>query len=157
MSRIVFPCLRALQLALSLASIGLSAYVVDFFVSSSRTSSPTPFTYLIVASIFSIFSLVYLELVPRFAPRFSHQYVAIGVESINTALYFAGFITIAVFIGSLVFCEGTVCSAGRADAVIAAGQFTSWIATTILAAQDMFKRSFREPKDAHGGREMGQV
>ncbi|KAF4461882.1 hypothetical protein FALBO_11315 [Fusarium albosuccineum] len=157
MARLVFTCLRALQLTLSLASIGLSGFVVNWYM-TVRTSTPSPFTYLIVSSVFSILSLAYLELVPRFAPRLSHQYAAIGVESVNAALYFAGFIAVAVFIGSLLMCQGTVCSAGRADAVVAAGQFTTWIATTILMAKDMFKRGFEPPvKDVNGAREMGQV
>ncbi|KAM5342932.1 hypothetical protein ACJ41O_013898 [Fusarium nematophilum] len=153
----LFTCLRVLQLVLSLASIGLSSYVIHYYMMGSRTASPSPFTYLLVSSVFSIFSLAYLELVSRFAQRFSNQYVAIGLESINAALYFAGFIAIAIFIGSLLMCTGTVCSAGRADVVIAAGQFTTWIATTIFTAKDMFKRRFGQAKDANSDREMGQI
>ncbi|RMJ14129.1 hypothetical protein BHE90_009175 [Fusarium euwallaceae] len=156
MGRVVLISLRVLQLALSLASISLSSYVINWFM-KTKTAIPSPFNYLLVSSILSVFSLVYLELVPRFAPRFSQQYVAIGVESVNAALYFAGFIAIAIYIGSLIFCEGAVCSSGRADAVVAAGQFTTWIATTILMAKDMFKRGFEQPKYADNSREMGQV
>ncbi|KAM0559497.1 hypothetical protein ACHAPJ_004527 [Fusarium lateritium] len=157
MSRVAFTSLRALQLALSLASIGLSGYVVNDYNQRSRNSAPSPFSYLIVSSIVSILSVAYLTLSSRFIPRIYHQYAAVVVESVNAALYFAGFIAIAVFIGSLVMCEGTVCSAARADAVIAAGQFTAWITTTAFTAKDMFKRAFQEPPKDADGREMGQA
>lgn len=114
---------------------------------SSRTSSPAPFSFLIFTSVFSILSVVYLEATPRFAPRLSHSYVAITVQMVNTAFYFGGFIALAVFINNLSFCRGTVCSAGRADTVMAAAQFTIWIATTFLMARDMFIRAGRPPKE----------
>ncbi|KAF5702369.1 MARVEL-like domain-containing protein [Fusarium globosum] len=157
MSRIAFLSLRALQLALSIASIGLSAYVVNDYNQRSRNSAPSPFTYLMVSSIFSIISVAYLSLTPLFVPRIYHQYAAVVVESVNAALYFAGFIAIAVFIGSLIMCEGTVCSCARADAVVAAGQFTVWITTTAFTAKDLFKKAFQEPKKDGEGREMGQA
>ncbi|KAI5457975.1 hypothetical protein BGZ63DRAFT_416439 [Mariannaea sp. PMI_226] len=141
--------LRGLQVALGLTSIGLSSYVVHWFMMSSRTSSPAPFNFLIFISVFSILSVIYLEVVPRFAPRFSHSYIAITIEMVNTAFYFGGFIALAVFISNLRFCSGTVCSAGRADTVVSAAQFTSWIATTILMAKEMFMRAARSPKDVH--------
>ncbi|CAJ0552958.1 hypothetical protein HG530_012983 [Fusarium avenaceum] len=157
MGRVAFISLRVLQLALSFASIGLSAYIVHDYDQRSRGSAPSPFTYLMVSSIFSIISIVYLTLTPLFVPRIYHQYAAVVVESVNTALYFAGFIAIAVFIGSLVMCEGTVCSAARADAVVAAGQFTAWITTTAFTAKELFQRAFQEPKKDADGREMGQA
>ncbi|KAF7535910.1 hypothetical protein G7Z17_g13122 [Cylindrodendrum hubeiense] len=141
------PILRVLQLAMALTSLGLSAKVVNYFMMGSRTASPTPFIFLIFTSIFSIFSLVYLVAVPRFAPRVSHPYASISVEMTNTAFYFAGFIALAVYMTNLTFCRGVVCAVGRADAVFAAAQFTVWIASTILMAKDLFMKSSRVPKD----------
>ncbi|KAF5018271.1 hypothetical protein F66182_9756 [Fusarium sp. NRRL 66182] len=157
MGRVTFTSLRALQLTLSLASIGLSAYVVNDYNQRSRHSAPSPFAYLIVSSIFSIFSITYLALSPLLVPRVYHQYAAVVVEAVNAALYFAGFIAVAVFIGSLLMCEGTVCSTARADAVVAAGQFTAWITTTAFTAKEMFKRAFREPSKEPESQEMGQA
>ena len=50
-----------------------------------------------------------------------------------------GFIVLAVYLTRLVYCYGSVCAAGRAMSVVAAVQFTSWIATTILLAKTLFK------------------
>lgn len=141
------PVLRALQLAMALTSLGLSAKVVNWYMMGSRTSSPEAFVFLIFTSLFSLFSLVYLVVVPRFAPRFAQPYASIAVDMTNTALYFAGFIALAVFMTNLTFCRGTVCAVGRADAVFAAAQFTVWIASTILMAKDLFVNSSRVPKD----------
>ncbi|KAH8714155.1 hypothetical protein BGZ61DRAFT_206846 [Ilyonectria robusta] len=141
------PILRGLQLAMALTSLGLSAKVVNWYMMGSRTSSPEAFVFLIFTSLFSLFSLVYLVVVPRFAPRFAQPYASIAVDMTNTALYFAGFIALAVFMTNLTFCRGTVCAVGRADAVFAAAQFTVWIASTILMAKDLFVNSSRVPKD----------
>lgn len=112
---------------------------------------------MIAASILSILSLIYLELVSKFVPRLHHPYAAIAVEATNTILYFAGFIALAIFLGSLTLCGGPVCSAGRADTVVAAGQFTSWIATTFFMAQELFRRHTMGLKDTTGDREMTQA
>ncbi|KAM0349678.1 hypothetical protein ACHAPU_003507 [Fusarium lateritium] len=157
MGRVAFLSLRALQLALSAASIGLSSYIVHDYNQRSRNSAPSPFSYLMASSIVSIISVFYLTLAPLFVPRLYHQYAAVVVESVNTALYFAGFIAIAVFIGSLIMCEGTVCSAARADAVMAAAQFTAWITTTAFTAKELFQKAFQEPKKEADGQEMGQA
>ncbi|GKU03132.1 membrane-associating protein [Fusarium langsethiae] len=157
MGRVAFISLRVLQLALSIASIGLSSYVVHDYDRRSRGSAPSPFSYLLTSSIVSIVSVVYLTIAPLFVPRLYHQYAAVVVEAVNAALYFAGFIAIAVFIGSLIMCEGTVCSCARADAVVAAGQFTAWITTTAFTAKELFQRTFQEPKKDMNSREMGQA
>ena len=62
---------------------------------------------------YSVDLLIYLELVSKFVPRLHHPYAAIAVEATNTILYFAGFIALAIFLGSLTLCGGPVCSAGR--------------------------------------------
>ncbi|KPM34479.1 hypothetical protein AK830_g12097 [Neonectria ditissima] len=147
MARAVFTVLRALQLVLSLTSLGLSSYVVHWYMMGSRAASPAPFNFLIFTSIFSVLSVVYLEAAPRFAPRISHPYATIAVEMANTAFYFGAFIALAIFIGGLVFCQGTVCSVSRADTVVAAGQFTAWIGTTAFTAKEMFVRSGTPTKD----------
>ncbi|KAH6885928.1 hypothetical protein B0T10DRAFT_88747 [Thelonectria olida] len=157
MTRLAISILRGLQVVLALTSIGLSSYVVHWFMMTSRTSSFAPFSFLIFTSVFSILSVIYLEAAPRFAPRLSHSYVSITVEMLNTAFYFGGFIAIAVFIGNLQFCQGTVCSAGRADTVMAAAQFTSWIATTFLLAKDMFIRAGAKKSTKDINHEMQQA
>ncbi|KAH7133389.1 marvel domain-containing protein [Dactylonectria estremocensis] len=140
------PILRGLQLAMALTSLGLSAKVVNYFMRGSRTASPTPFMFITFTSVFSLLSLLYLVVVPRFAPRASHPYASIAVDMTNTIFYFAGFIVLAVYMTGLTFCRGAVCSASRAVAVFAAAQFTVWIASTILTVKDLFVKSSKPPK-----------
>lgn len=106
---------------------------------SVRLSPPPIFSYLIFAPVLSLFSIAYLELAPRLAPRASHPLASLAVETTNTVFYFVGFIVLAVYLTRLVYCYGSVCAAGRAMSVVAAVQFTSWIATTILLAKTLFK------------------
>lgn len=104
---------------------------------ATSRSAPNSVNFLLVASIISILSILYLELAPRFLNRLAHPYAALGVECLNTIFYFAGFIAFVVYVGNLTFCMGNVCSASRADAVIAAGAFCAWIASAILTAKQM--------------------
>jgi hypothetical protein len=64
---IVLP-LRAVQVVLSLVVIGLSAYVVSWY-RNIHTSSPAQINFLIFAALWSIFSVVYLEVVTKFFPK----------------------------------------------------------------------------------------
>jgi len=61
------------------------------------------------------------------------------VELLNLLFYFAGFIALAVFLGKLLFCRGSVCSAARADAVFAAFNWLLWTGSSALLALEMFK------------------
>lgn len=56
--------------------------------------------------------------------------------------YFAGFIALAVFLGKLLFCRGSVCAAARADAAFAAFSWLAWTVSTALVALQMFKGGF---------------
>ncbi|KAH0601964.1 hypothetical protein MHUMG1_00843 [Metarhizium humberi] len=137
MSRAGSVSLRALQGILAVANLGLSSYVVNWYRTSTSQSPDGSVSFLLAASVMSILSILYLELVPRFVSRLAHPYAALAVQGLNTALYFAGFIALAVYVGNLTFCEGSVCRASRADAAVAAGAFCAWIASTILTAKQM--------------------
>lgn len=69
----------------------------------------------------------------------SSPYIHFGVELVNMLFYFAGFIALATFLGKLLFCRGSVCSAARADAAFAAFGWLLWTATSGLLAMEMFK------------------
>ncbi|KHN98229.1 MARVEL-like domain protein [Metarhizium album ARSEF 1941] len=137
MSQISSLLLRVLQAILAVANLGLSAYVIKWYRMSTSQSPDSSVNFLLAASILSILSILYLVLAPRFLNRFAHPYAALAVQGLNTCFYFAGFIALAVYVGSLTFCEGSVCRASRADAVVAAGAFCAWIASTILTAKQM--------------------
>ncbi|KAK2594875.1 hypothetical protein QQS21_007427 [Conoideocrella luteorostrata] len=137
MSQLSNIALRVLQGVLACANLSLSAYVVNWYLMGTSQSPPNSVDFLLFASIFSILSILYLELAPRFLDRLAHPYASLAVEGLNAIFYFAGFITFAIYVGSLTFCHGNVCSASRGDAVIAAGAFCAWIASTILTAKQM--------------------
>lgn len=69
----------------------------------------------------------------------SHPYAHLAIEGVNCLFYFSGFIALSVFISSLLFCRGSVCSAARADVVFATFSFLTWIASTGLLALSLFK------------------
>lgn len=137
--------LRIVQVVLAVGNLGLAAYLIDWYLSRTRFSSPHVFNFLLVAPIISLLSILYLELTPRFAPRASHAFAALAVESLNGLFYFAGFISTAVFISELSFCNGPQCVSAQASAAIAAGNFAAWMATTVLVAMDIFKGGLRAP------------
>lgn len=64
-----------------------------------------------------------------------HPAAALGLESLNALFYFSAFIYMAVFIGRLLFCRGTVCAPARAAAVFGAFEFALFCATAALAAR----------------------
>ncbi|OAA34962.1 MARVEL-like domain protein [Metarhizium rileyi] len=137
MSRTGSISLRVFQAFLATANLGLSAYVIHWYRTSTAQAPNSAVVFLLAASIISTLSILYLEFAPRFVSRLAHPYAALAVQGFNTALYFGGFIAVAVYVGSLTFCEGSVCRAGRADAVVAAGAFCAWIASTSLTAKQM--------------------
>lgn len=73
----------------------------------------------------------------------------------NSIFYFASFIAYALFLTDLVICDGVACTLARATAVIAAAEFSVWIASTIMAAKDWFRTE--ETKDAILQRQMRQA
>jgi hypothetical protein len=88
-----------------------------------------------------------LELSPKYAPWAAQSYIRLAIEATNTIFYFGAFIALAIFLSKLVFCTGTVCAVARALSVVAAAEFVSWIATTMILAKDIFKKGFGEPHD----------
>ncbi|KAH8888194.1 hypothetical protein GQ53DRAFT_826353 [Thozetella sp. PMI_491] len=141
--------LRATQGVLSLVVLGLSGYVANWYNVDTLTSSPSQVNFLIFAALWSMISIAYLELAPKFLPRASHPWVAIGMEASNVLFWFAGFIALAVFLSKLLFCRGTVCGAAQADTVFSAFLFVTWAATGALMGKDVLKSGFRKPSPAH--------
>lgn len=119
------------------------------------TASPSQINFLIFLPLFSFLSIAYLEVTPRFAAKgmlisarsppsiltkaASHPYLHLAFEVLNVLFYFAGFVALAVFLGKLLFCRGSVCAAARADAVFAAFSWILWTGTTTILALEIFK------------------
>ncbi|EHK16004.1 uncharacterized protein TRIVIDRAFT_39899 [Trichoderma virens Gv29-8] len=139
MSQTLIIWFRAVQGLMAAASIALAAYVVNWHLRGSHLSTPPSINFLLFCPIFTVSSILYLEFTPRFAPKAVHPMVSLIIEAINCIFYFAGFIAVAVCLGDLAFCDGSVCMAGRGTAVLAAAQFSLWMGSAIIAAKAIFK------------------
>ncbi|OTB04346.1 hypothetical protein M426DRAFT_11721 [Hypoxylon sp. CI-4A] len=131
--------IRAAQLLFAIIVMGLTAYVAHWYNVDTLTSSPSQINWLLAVSVFTILSIIYLEVTPRFAPKFSHQLVALGLETGNALFYFAGFIALAMFMSRLLFCRGSVCGAARASIAFGAIEFILWVASSILTGKEVAK------------------
>lgn len=131
--------LRIAQFVFSVVILGLSGYVAHWYNSDTLTASPSQINFLVFLPLFSILSITYLELAPRFLPKLSHPIAHFTLELLNLLFYFCGFIALSVFLGKLLFCRGTVCGAARADAVFAAFNWVLWTGSSALLALEVFK------------------
>ncbi|KAI1210356.1 membrane-associating domain-containing protein [Annulohypoxylon truncatum] len=131
--------LRAAQVVFAVVVMGLTAYVAHWYNVDTLTSSPSQINWLLAVSIFTIISVLYLELTPRFVPKLSHQLVAMGLEASNALFYFAGFIALSVFMSRLLFCRGSVCGAAQASIAFGAMEFLLWTASAILVGKEVSK------------------
>ncbi|KAH8178252.1 membrane-associating domain-containing protein [Sarocladium implicatum] len=145
MAKFVIFGLRGLQAVLALGNLGLSAYLIDWYLAHVHLSPPHIINFLLVTPILSLLSILYLELAPRFAPRACHAFAAFAIEFLNTLFYFSGFIALAAFLSQLRFCNGPQCAAGQAQAVVAAINFVAWLVSTVLVSKDVFKGGLRAP------------
>jgi len=139
---ILFP-LRVLQIILALIVLGTAGYVANWYNSDTLTASPSQVNFLIFVPLFSFFTVAYLEITPRHAPRASHPYAHFALEIVNVIFYLSGFIALAVFLSKLLYCRGSVCASARTSSIVAAISCVTWVLTTILLGIEIFKGGFR--------------
>lgn len=90
----------------------------------------------------------------------AHRLTSMGVEGFNSILYFGGFIAFALTLSdspASTACEGLSCTLSRAVAVIAAAEFSAWVASTILAAQEWFQSEAHMNKITAARRQMAEA
>ncbi|RYP72257.1 hypothetical protein DL769_004479 [Monosporascus sp. CRB-8-3] len=141
--------LRAAQLVSAFVTLAVTAYVADWYNSDALTLSPAQINWLLTCSVFSIWSIGYLEGAKRFYPRAFHSFAALGLESVNALFHLYGFVYLAVFISKLLFCWGSVCGAARAGVAFGALGFLFWFASAALAAREVI-RGGASPSSLHG-------
>ncbi|KAI0013311.1 membrane-associating domain-containing protein [Xylariaceae sp. FL0662B] len=144
-SNVMILGLRAAQIFFALIVMALSAYVANWYNVDTLTSSPSQVNFLLFSSLFTMVSILYLELTPRFAPRVSHPYAAMSLEILNALFYLGGFIALAVFMSRLLFCRGSVCGSAKADIAFGAIEFLLWTGSAVLMGKDVFSKGFRRP------------
>lgn len=114
----------------------------------------------------SIISIAYLEIAVRQRRMvMAHRLTSMGVKGLNAILYFGGFIAFALTLSdssssddNATACEGGLsCTLSRAVAVIAAAEFSAWIASTIFAAQEWFQSEAHMKKITAARRQMAEA
>ncbi|KAK0706861.1 membrane-associating domain-containing protein [Lasiosphaeria miniovina] len=146
--KIIVLILRVFQAAFAVVVLGLSAFVSNWYNTDTKTASPAQINFLIFAPLWSLLSIACLEVVPKFLPRLSNPYAALGLEATNVLFWFAGSVGLGVFMNGLLFCRGAVCSAAQADVAFSAFLIFQWAATAIILALDVLKMGFRKPRAA---------
>ncbi|KAM3497837.1 hypothetical protein MY10362_008826 [Beauveria mimosiformis] len=160
MDRTGIIILRVLQGLLALANLTLAAYVYNWYSRVADRSSPGALQFLVFAPCVSIISVGYLEIAVRQRRMImAHRLTSMGVEGLNAILYFGGFIAFALTLSdSSTACEaGLSCTLSRAVAVIAAAEFSAWIASTIFAAQEWFQSEAHMKKITAARRQMAEA
>ncbi|KAK3321062.1 membrane-associating domain-containing protein [Cercophora scortea] len=142
--------LRITQGVFSFAVLALSIYVANWYNTATLSSSPSQINFLVFAGLWSLVSIAAIEVAPRFFPRASNPYIALGIEFTNMIFWFSGFVALAVFLSKLLFCRGSVCAAAQADTAFAAFMFVTWSVTVGMLAKDVFKSGFRKPTASVG-------
>ncbi|KAI0506613.1 membrane-associating domain-containing protein [Xylaria bambusicola] len=132
--------LRVAQFTFAFVMLALTSYIVNWYNADVMTMAPAQVGWLLFSSIFTIISVVLLEGIPKFAPRFFHPYAALSMEFSNALFYFSGFIALSTFMSKLLYCRGSVCGAARADVAFGIFQFLLWGTSTVIASKDVFKK-----------------
>lgn len=135
--------------------------VYNWYTNVDHRQSPGALQFLVFAPCVSLASLVYLEVAVRQTRMImAHRLTSMGVEGLNAILYFGGFIAFALTLsdpGSATACSaGLSCTLSRAVAVLAAAEFSAWIASTILAAQEWFRSEAHMNKITAARRQMAE-
>ncbi|KAL6165531.1 hypothetical protein ACJQWK_08755 [Exserohilum turcicum] len=123
--------LRGVQILFSIIVLGLTAYLVDAYVSWV----PGSVAFMLFSSIWTLLAVAYLVLAPARFPAAAHKYAIAGVEFVTMIFWFAAFVAVASLWGDSWWVgHGTFWSCGVAAIVFGAFLWATFVATTILAA-----------------------
>jgi len=139
-SRTFVLSLRAVQAILTLLVLGLTGFVANWWGGYWNASAPSEIAFLLFCSVFTLITLTYLIVVPmRFSEtKANHTGVITGVEGLTMVFWFAGFITLAVWLGNRV-CFGNVCNAAKAAAAFGAFAWAAFAVTFGLAVMNIIR------------------
>ncbi|XWX00819.1 hypothetical protein V2A60_008840 [Cordyceps javanica] len=160
MRRTIIIGLRVFQGLLALANLALAGYVYHWYSSDAKLPTPGALQFLVFAPCVSVVSIAYVEFAARQKRMvMAYRLTSMGVEGLNAILYFGGFIAFALTLSdaySRETCQGLSCTLSRAIAVIAASEFSAWIVSTILAAQEWFQSEAHMNKITEARRQMAE-
>ncbi|KAL2265641.1 hypothetical protein VTJ83DRAFT_6741 [Remersonia thermophila] len=130
---------RTMQAMFALLVLALSASVTQWYHASTPLPSPVETNFLLAVAVWSLISLIAVELLPRFLPQAPRAHLILPFDLTNTLFYLGGFAALAVFMSRLVVCWTFVCYAAQADVAAAAASFAIWSASAFLSVRDMIK------------------
>ncbi|KAL8789375.1 MAG: hypothetical protein Q9195_006848 [Heterodermia aff. obscurata] len=132
--------LRAAQFVFAIITLGLTGYAAHWYNTFSLYgSSPSRINFLIFASVWTLLSLLYLTLTPRFVPSAAHKLAIFALDAVTMIFWFAGWVALAVFKDNLALCGGRVCHVVTAAIVFGAFEWFFFLVTTILAALHVWR------------------
>ncbi|EGX88844.1 hypothetical protein CCM_08890 [Cordyceps militaris CM01] len=161
--------LRVLQGLLAVVNLTLAAYAVPdetgavyhWYASVAHQASPGALQFLVFAPCVSLASIAYLEVAVRQRRMImAHRLTSMGVEGLNAILYLGGFVAFALTLSdaSATACAGrSSCTLSRAVAVLAAAEFSAWIASAFVAAQEWFRTEAHMNKITAARRQMAEA
>ncbi|AEO71710.1 uncharacterized protein THITE_2027507, partial [Thermothielavioides terrestris NRRL 8126] len=126
--------IRVAQGVFALVGLGLSAFVTNWYMTTTTVSSPSQINFLIFSSI----------CLPR-------HYISAAFDATNVLFWFAGAIALGVFLERLFFCRGDVCRAAQADVAFAVFSFVLWSASALLTGWDVLRARRRGGSSGGGG------
>ncbi|SPQ27305.1 ad09652d-4cbd-459c-aa10-f0f23cd27e33 [Thermothielavioides terrestris] len=143
--------IRVAQGVFALVGLGLSAFVTNWYMTTTTVSSPSQINFLIFSSIWSFLSLACIVVLPRLLPRVPRHYISAAFDATNVLFWFAGAIALGVFLERLFFCRGDVCRAAQADVAFAVFSFVLWSASALLTGWDVLRARRRGGSSGGGG------
>jgi Membrane-associating domain len=95
--------------------------VASWYNNNTLYSSPDRVDFLIFVGIWTALLVIpFLTLTPRYFPKIAHPFAILAIEAVTMIFWFAGFIAHAVFLTSLLHCNGNVCRSAQAATVFGA-------------------------------------
>ncbi|KAK4146535.1 membrane-associating domain-containing protein [Dichotomopilus funicola] len=131
--------LRATQGVFAALILILSAFVANWYNTTTPSPSPSQVNFLLFGAVWSMLSLAAIELLPRFLTRIPKPYLTLPLDILNALFYLAGFAALAAFLQGLLFCRGDVCHAAQADVAFGAFSFAVWTATAVLSGKEALR------------------
>ena len=79
-----------------------SATYTDYIGDTYGGWSPSQLSFILFCAVWTLLVVAYQVFVPRFNETLGHKFIILGVDSLTTLLWFAGFIALAVFTGAAI-------------------------------------------------------
>jgi hypothetical protein len=134
--------LRGVQVLFSIIVLGLTAYLVDAYI----TWVPGSVAFMLFASIWTLLAVAYLMLAPTRFPAAAHKYAIAGVEFVTMVFWFAAFVAVASLWGDQWWVgHGTFWSCGVAAIIFGAFIWLTFVVTTVLAAMHIRGSASSDP------------